>query len=292
MPLSARAAAGDPDAAAAIANNARRSFAARRQRAFAAAARLILLAADIARDCVTASAIRSSREATDVLAARGWTSDALRGRLLVAGPLQLPARQRSSAESSPLRDHSNGRGRSPTGSSSVTCRRSCCSARAMPGAPSDGFAPASSCWRVIGRPSGRSRCAQRPVHLVSTLHARGSGSHWTHGTPGASSRGRSDCAQAHCAFPRFGRHAIRVPFRAGRAPRARPQNSRRGRSRKTRRSPLDPSGRARGDRRQSLPLVRADAAARSTTPGVRAAARALGARVPSNTSSSTASTTH
>jgi hypothetical protein len=77
-------AAGDPDAAAAIATRARRSFVARQQRGFAAAARLILLTADIARDRVTASAIRSSSEAAEELAARGWTSDALRGRLLVA----------------------------------------------------------------------------------------------------------------------------------------------------------------------------------------------------------------
>ena len=77
-------AAGDPDAATTIATSARRSFAARRQPAFAAAARLILLAADIARGSVTPSAIRAGRSASEELARRGWAFDALRGRLVVA----------------------------------------------------------------------------------------------------------------------------------------------------------------------------------------------------------------
>ena len=77
-------AAGDPDTATTIAASARRSFAARHQPAFAAAAQLVLLAADVSRGGVTTSAIRSGRAAAAELAERGWTFDALRGRLLVA----------------------------------------------------------------------------------------------------------------------------------------------------------------------------------------------------------------
>ncbi len=77
-------AAGDADAAAAIAASARRSFAARQQRPFAAAAQLTVLAAAVARQTTTPSALRAARSAVDELDARGWSIDALRGRLMIA----------------------------------------------------------------------------------------------------------------------------------------------------------------------------------------------------------------
>jgi hypothetical protein len=77
-------AAGDPEAAMTIAASARRSFAARKQPAFAAAAQLISLAAAVALQQVTRSGVRATRAAVDELTERGWTVDALRGRLIIA----------------------------------------------------------------------------------------------------------------------------------------------------------------------------------------------------------------
>ena len=273
-------AAGDPDAAAAIATSARRSFAARRQRAFAAAARLILLAADIARDCVTASTIRSSREATEVLAARGWTSDALRGRLLVA---------RAAAASG----------------STALLRRELAAARPLErkGTVTDRVELRHVQALLLLREGDAGRAERRlraGLELLESYRAA-LGALEVRATTGALG---VDLARAGLGIALDSRNAGRVlawaeRLRASalRFPAVRPPRDPRLRSaqaelRALARRIRDAEGRGRPAAallthqaeleetvRSRSRLVRADVAARSTTPGVRAAARALRARV-------------